>query len=180
MAFLRKQISDFRRDRRGAAAVEFAAGGLFLTFGLLNAIDMGSYEYKRMEVENAAQAAAQAAWLTCNDSSTMLPATQNCAGLDNAVDAAVQSTSLGTSVSVASGYPAEGYYCVNSAGTLQSVGSLSNKPTDCSSVGSAGVNPGDYLQIGVTYNYAPMFPGVSVMSAWGVTTISMTSWMRLG
>lgn len=179
MRFLYEHISNYRRDRRGVAAIEFAVGGMFLTLGVLNAVDMGFYQFKRMEVENAAQAAAQAAWKTCNDPTSMLPATQKCAGLNNAINAAIQTTSLGTSVSVTSGYPTEGYYCVNSAGALQSVGSLSNKPANCSSVGNASASPGDYIQVAVTYNYAPMFP-VSIMSAWGVTTISMTSWMRLG
>jgi Flp pilus assembly protein TadG len=180
MLLLCKSIAEFRRDGRGTAAIDFAAGGLLLTLGVLNAVDMGFYEYKRMEVEHAAQAAAQAAWKTCNDTSSMLPATQNCSGLNSAITTAAQSTSLGANVSVASGYPTEGYYCVNSSGALQSVGSLSNKPASCSSAGNASASPGDYIQIGVTYSYAPMFPGLSIMSAWGVTSITVTSWMRLG
>ena len=36
------------------------------------------------------------------------------------------------------------------------------------------------IQIGVTFTYAPLFPGVTVMSVWGITSISQTSWMRLG
>src|SRR5712692_8975047 len=109
----------FGEDRRGAAAVEFAGAALFLVLGLLNAIDLGYYTYRRMEVENAAQVGAQAAWKTCNDPTYMLPATQNCPGLNSAITASLQSTSLGTAVSLASGYPTEGYYCVNSSNLLQ-------------------------------------------------------------
>jgi len=167
------------RDTRGTAAIEFAGAATLLVAGLLNAVDMGFYEYRRMEVENAAQVGAQAAWKTCYDPSYMLPATQNCSGLTNAITTAIQSTSLGTAVSLASGYPTEGYYCVNSAGALQSVGSLSNKPANCSAVGNSNTSPGDYIQVGVTFSYAPLFPG-TVMSVWGITSISMTSWMRLG
>jgi Flp pilus assembly protein TadG len=170
----------FCRDTRGTAAIEFAGASLLLVAGLLNAVDLGYYEHRRMEVENAAQAGAQAAWATCNDITTMLPATQKCAGLNAAVTAAVQSTSLGTAVSLASGYPAEGYYCVNGSNVLQSVGSLSSKPADCSAAGNPGVSPGDYIQVGVTFTYAPLFPGVTVMSAWGITSITHASWMRLG
>jgi Flp pilus assembly protein TadG len=179
MLTLPRRIANFCHDRRGTAAIEFAAALLFLVIGLLNAIDMGFYEYKRMEVENAAQVGAQAAWKTCYDTSSMLPATVHCAGLNTAIAAAIQSTSLGTGVSLASGYPTEGYYCVNASGVLQSVGGLSDKPANCAAAGNSSIAPGDYIQIEVTYAYAPMFPGITVMSSWGISSISMTSWMRL-
>jgi Flp pilus assembly protein TadG len=173
-------LRQLRRDTRGTAAIEFGGASVILVAGLLNAVDLGYYEHRRMEVENAAQAGAQAAWATCNDISTMLPATQKCAGLSAAVTAAIQSTSLGTAVSLASGFPAEGYYCVNASNALQSVGSLASKPADCTAAGNPNTLPGDYIQIGVTFTYAPLFPGVTVMSVWGITTITQTSWMRLG
>lgn len=173
-------LSLFRRDECGTAAIEFGFSAVFLVLGLLNAVDMGYYTYRRMEVENAAQVGAQTAWKTCNDITTMLPATQKCAGLNAAITSAIQSTSLGNSVSLASGYPAEGYYCINSSGAMELVGSLTSKPADCSAAGNSNTAPGDYIQVGVTFSYAPLFPGVTVMSAWGITSISKTSWMRLG
>jgi Flp pilus assembly protein TadG len=186
MRFLRA-ITRLRDDASGVAALEFALVGMFLVVGLLNAIDVGYYTYQRMTVENAAQAGAQAAWKNCNDPSSMLPATQNCTtangaalNLNDAITAAIQSSSLGTAVSLVSGYPTEGYYCVNTSGALQSVGGLSNKPSDCSAAGSSGISPGDYIQVDVTYSYTPLFPGISVMGASGITAISMTAWMRLG
>ena len=172
------KLRSLRRDSRGTAAIEFGAMGTFLVVGVLNVVDMAYYMYQRMEVENAAEVGAQAAWKACYDQSTMLPATVNCSNLNAAVQAAIQSTTLGTSVSLASGYPAEGYYCINSSNQLQEVGSLSSKPADCSAAGSSTTAPGDYIQVGVTYNYAPLF-GITVMSAWGVKTITMTSWMQL-
>jgi len=110
----------------------------------------------------------------------MLPATQNCSGLNTAIAAAIHSTSLGTAVGLASGYPAEGYYCVNGSNALQSVGSLSSRPADCSAAGNVSATPGDYIQVRVNYSYAPLFPGITVMSATGISSITMTSWMRLG
>lgn len=176
-----KSLLDFfRRDVRGTAAIDFAAGSMLLVVGVLNAVDMGLYEYERMEVENAAQVGAQVAWKTCYDTSAMLPATQNCSGLNAAITSAIQSTSLGSAVSLASNFPKEGYYCVGTSGALQSVGSLSSKPTDCSAAGNSSLSPGDYLQVGVTYAYAPLFPGVTVMGAWGILSITTTAWMRLG
>jgi len=170
----------FTRDAGGSAAIEFASAAIFLVLGALNAVDFGYYMYQRMEVEYAAQVGAQAAWKTCYDTSVMLPATQNCTGLNTAITAAIHATSLGTNLSLQSGFPAEGYYCVNASGALQAVGSLAAKPANCTAAGNAGASPGDYIQVGVSYPYAPLFPGVTVMSAWGVSSISMTSWMRLG
>jgi Flp pilus assembly protein TadG len=169
----------FRRDTRGVAAVEFSIAATIVIVGVVNAVDMGLYEYRRMQVENAAQAGAQAAWKACYDTSTMLPATTKCPGLSDAITAAIQSTSLGGGVALTSGYPQEGYYCVDTTGVLQSVGDLSNKPANCSAVGSASVTPGDYLQVSVTYSYTPLFSSLTVMGAWGISSITMTSWMRL-
>jgi Flp pilus assembly protein TadG len=168
----------FRHDARATAAIEFAGAAMLLVMGLLNATDLGYYMYQRMEVENASHAGAQAAWKTCCDQSTMLPATENCPGLNGAITTAIQSTSLGTAVSLVSGYPTEGYYCVNNSNVLQSVGSLSAKPSDCSAVGSSTTAPGDYVQVEVTYAYAPLF-AVSVMGVSGIRSIVKTSWMLL-
>jgi Flp pilus assembly protein TadG len=175
---IRRKLHALRGDARGSAAIEFAGTAALLSVGLLNAVDVGYYMYQRMQVENAAQVGAQAAWKTCPQS--MLPATQNCSGLNTAITAAIHSTSLGTAVALASGYPAEGYYCVNGSNALQSVGSLGNRPTDCSATGNAGTTPGDYVQIRVSFSYTPLFPGITVMSATGISSVTMTSWMRLG
>jgi len=172
----------FGADARGVAGIEFAITGLLLAIGLLNAVDVGYYAYRRMEVENAAEVGGQAAWKNCNNlTTTMLPATQNCPGLNNAITTAIQSTTLGTAVSLASGYPAEGYYCVNASNVLQFVGSVSSPPPNCAAAGNAAVAPGDYIQVQATYPYQPLFPGpISVMSVSGVTSITKTSWMRMG
>lgn len=178
LTWLRRHRCAFRHDRRGTAAVEFALAATLLVYALLNAVDFGYYMYRRMEVENAAEAGAQAVWKTCSDQSTMLPATTNCTGLNTVITTAIQNTSLGSAVSLASGSPTEAYYCVNASNTLQSVGSLSAKPTDCSSVGKSSVLPGDYIQVSVTCAYTPLF-SISLMTASGITSINMTTWMRL-
>jgi hypothetical protein len=170
--------SFFCLDEKGTSAVEFAGAALIIAGFLANAADFTVYEYRGMEIANAAQIGAQTAWQTCY-SASMLPATQNCSGLNNAVTAAVQSTGLGSAISISSGYPAEGYYCVNSSGVLQAVGSLSSKPSNCSAAGNVNTSPGDYVQIGVTASYAPLFPGFTVVGRWGVTSLNAVSWMRL-
>lgn len=163
-------------DKSGVAAVEFALGTLFLCLGLLNVVDIGYYVYTRMEVENAAQMGSQAAWKTCNDQTTMLPATVNCPGLNTAITTSIQSTTLGTAISLPSGSPSENYYCINMSNALQVVGSLASPPSDCTAAGNPALRPGDYLLVQVTYSYAPLFPGVTVMRA---STVNKTTWIRL-
>jgi Flp pilus assembly protein TadG len=166
---------------RGVAGIEFAIIGPLLALGLVNAVDVGYYAYQGMEVWNAAEVGAQAARNTCNDvppnykGTTNLPATQNCPVLNATITTAIQSTTLGTAVSLASGYPAENYYCVNASNALILQGPVSSPPTTC----STSVAPGDYIQVQVTYPYQALF-AFSVMSALKVTSITKTSWMRMG
>jgi Flp pilus assembly protein TadG len=164
------------RAEDGVAAIEFALIGGFASISMLNATDLAIYARDRLEVDNATEMGAQAAWKTCD--TKHLPATKNCANLSSAVKTAVQSSSLGANVTLQNGSPAEGYYCVNSSGVLTYVADVNNKPADCSSVGMAGNSPGDYIKVQTTFTYAPLFPA-SVAKTLG-TTITKTAWMRLG
>lgn len=179
--FFRCSPRRYARNNRGAAAAEFALILGLLVIPVLNAVDLAVYAWNRMQVDNAAQVAVQAAWATC-DSSAKLPATPNayanCPGMPLAVTTAVQSTPLGASVTVTS--TTEGYYCINTASALVAVGTFPNtKPTDCSSVGSANDKPGDYVVITASYAFTPVFPSVSIVS-FLTTPIVRTAWMRLG
>ncbi|MBV9396323.1 MAG: pilus assembly protein [Methylobacteriaceae bacterium] len=182
---LRNGLLRFRSDARGAAAVEFGFVGVMFITGILNAFEVGRFAYEKMQVENAAYAGAQAAWKTCDF--TMLPATQmqtatqttKCPNLNTAVTAAIQATSLGSKVALSSAGITEAYYCVNTSGTLQSVGSVSSKSANCSAAGNANVSPADYIQVNVTFSYTPLLP-MTVMGVHGASTITKTSWMRLG
>jgi Flp pilus assembly protein TadG len=163
-------------DRRGVAAIEFAFFAVFLSIALANVTDVSIYIYQRMQVENATEIAAQAALRTC---ATQLPATVNCNGLTTAMQNALQSTSLGTSVAFASGSPAEGYYCVNSSNALQYVSAVTSKPADCTAAGTPALQPGDYIQVQTTFTYHSLFPGLSVAGTFPAPIIR-TSMMRLG
>jgi len=171
-----KKIAAIRSDQRGVAAIEFALFGGLMSLAMLNVTDIAVYIYQRMQVEFATQMGAQAAWKTCD--STKLPATTNCSGLNNAVQNAVASTSLGTRVSLQSGSPSEGYYCLNSSNVLQYVSSVSSKPADCSAAGMPALQPADYITIQTTFSYAPLFPGITVTGAF-TTPITRIAWMRL-
>jgi Flp pilus assembly protein TadG len=164
-------------DQRGVAAIEFGFFAIFLSLALANVADVSIYIYQRMQAENATQAGVQAAWKTCD--LQQLPATTNCPGLTNAVQNAIQSTSLGTRVALASGSPSEGYYCVNSSNALQYVSNVSSKPADCTAAGMPSLQPGDYIQVQTTFSYVSLFPGLSVASTFA-TPINRTAMMRLG
>src|SRR5438045_3985867 len=108
-----------------------------------------------MQAENATQVAVQAAWKACD--LPKLPAMTNCPGLTLAIQNAIHSTSLGTRISLVSGSPSEGYYCVNSLNALQYVSDVSSKPADCTAAGTPTLQPGDYIQVHTTFTYAPLF-----------------------
>jgi Flp pilus assembly protein TadG len=186
---LRQRVAAYRAGRRGASTTEFAIALIFLTLPLLNVVDLGVYAYRRMQVENAAQVAAHAGWAAC-PTSVNWPATDTtrCPAFAAAVSNAVRSTSLADAVTEAAGSPAEGYYCPTHDGELVLVGTAgtvgappSDQPADCSAVPKASnptAKPADYIQVSVSYPYAPLFPKVSVAS-YLTTPITRTSWVRL-
>jgi len=175
---LARHVTALKSDQQGTSAIEFSFFAALLSFAALNLTDISIYVYQRMQLENAAQIGAQAVWKACDPFKGYLPATTNCPGMTTTLTSAVQSTSLGTSVSIQSGYPAEGYYCVNSSGSLQYVSAISSKPADCSAVGMATLQPADYIQIQTTYSYAPLFPGITVAGLFS-TPITKTTMIRL-
>jgi Flp pilus assembly protein TadG len=172
----RAALRDLRKDRRGVAAIEFAFIAGFLSLAVLNVSDTGIYLYKRMEVENAALVGTMSALKACDP--VHLPATVNCPGLNAAVTAAIQSTSLGNAVTLSGGAVSEGYYCVNSSNALQYMSSVSSKPADCSAAGLPALQPADYLQVAVTFSYSPLFQGISVAGLFA-TPITKTAMVRM-
>jgi Flp pilus assembly protein TadG len=159
--------------RAGAAAAEFALILTLLVIPLLNAFDIGVYVYQRMQLDNAAQVAVQAAWAQCAPSGKV-PATVNnyCAGLSGAMTTAVQTTPLGSGVTL--GTPSE-QYCCPGAGTITCQGSVATTtPVACSS----GQAPGDYIFVTASYSYSALYPGISIASLL-TTPITRTAWMRL-
>ena len=171
----------FWRNRRGAAAAEVALWATIIMVPVLSVADLAFYTYQKMQVELASQAGAGASWRVCN-SSTLMPATANCTGLSAAVTTAVQSTSLGTSVT---GAIAEGWYCVNGSRALVLIGSagvigtpLTATRPNCSSVGAPTVLAGEYVRVTTSYTFTPPYTGLSITSLLP-SPITKTSWMRL-
>lgn len=181
-----RALANFVRESGGSAAVEFVLWLAVLMLPLFNAIDLGIYVFQKMQLQMAAQAATQAVWHAC-DTSAKLPAVTNCTGLAATVQTAAQSSTLGNNVTVSTGSPAEGYYCVNSSGALQLVGTAGKigtppvKPNPFTCVNQfAGSTtaPGDYLQVTVSFPYKPVFRNISLASLL-TTPITKTAWMRM-
>ena len=164
-------------DNRGSATIEVAFTTLFMAYAVMNTADISIYAYTRMQVQNAAQMGAQAAFAECD--SKHVPATTQCAGLSAAITRGIQSTSLGALVTQPNGSPAEGYYCINASNVLQYMSAYSSKPADCSGAGMASLQPGLYIKVDTTYTYAPVFPGGATVGSLLNTTVTGSALIRL-
>jgi Flp pilus assembly protein TadG len=178
---MNSRLSDFLFCEDGAAAAEFAMFAVILAPLLLNLGDMGYYAYTRMEVENAAQNAAQAAWANCSAST---PSAANCdPAMTNAITSAVASTSLGNKVTWSNSgklwtdtsHP----YGVDSFCPDSTTNSIAyTNAASCSSTTSTGTTPGTYVRITVSYTFTPLFRGATIASLFPAT-ISRTTYQRL-
>ena len=167
------------RDESGAAAVEVALVSGTLISLMLNGIEIGRYYFIKMEVQSATQMAVQSVWKIC-DTSSENPVTVRCSGRTSAITRGLGSTTLGSNVTLATGYPTEAYYCTSTTtGLLQSVGAVTSaRPADCSAAGSSTDIPGNYLIVRGEYTYAPIFRGITIGSSLP-TNIQATSTMRM-
>lgn len=170
-------ILRFARDRRGAATIEVALTTLFMAYSVMNVADISIYAYTRMQVQNAAQMGAQAIYEACG--SEDLPATSQCSGLDAAVLRGIQSTALGSRVTLKSGSPAEGWYCINSSNALQYMSAYDSKPVDCSGAGTPSLQPGDYIKVETQHTYSPLFPTNTTIGSLLNTQMSASALVRL-
>jgi Flp pilus assembly protein TadG len=164
-------------DRQGAATIEVALTSLFMVYSVMNVADISIYAYTRMQVQNAAQMGAQAVYEACG--SNDLPATSECADINAAVLRGIQSTALGNRVTLKSGSPTEGWYCINASNALQYMSAYNSKPTDCSGAGMAGLQPGDYIKVETQYTFSPLFPTNTTVGSLLNTRMSASALVRL-
>jgi Flp pilus assembly protein TadG len=169
-ATIRARVRHWLADEDGAAAAELGIFVLILAPIILNLVDMGSYAYQRMELENAAQAGAQAAWANC----TSAPVSA-CTNLSPAVAAAVQSTSLGSNVSWTNSgtYASDaGYYCPDGANNAFVAATVS---TTCTNTNALA---GYYAKISVSFTFRPVFSAPTIASLFP-NPITQTTWTRI-
>jgi hypothetical protein len=97
------------------------------------------------------------------------------------VEQAVRPTTLGSQVQLVSGYPSEAYYCLI-GGVLQPLGleleaNPTQAPQNCEHIGAPNVKPSIYIEVRVTYDYAPILSWS--VAAWWPDPIMRSATMRL-
>jgi Flp pilus assembly protein TadG len=157
---LGRKLTAYAGEQHGAAAVEMAIWLIFLVPALLNAFDLSLYTYQQMQVKQAAQVAAAAAFASCSQQG-YASLSSSCSGFTNIINNAAQTaTSLTSSVTAST---AEGNYCVSgTTGGLVTTG--------CTTTAH-------YLLVTTTFTYTPMFRNVTVTSLLP-SSISSTAWVR--
>lgn len=161
-----RRIECFSRETGGAAALELAIWASLLVVPVLNVIDVGLYLFQRVQVENAAQMAATAAWKVwpnCTETPPMTPAATTCTAMTDASVLGAHSTSLTNTVTV--GTPTIGKYCVE-GGAIKAGGTC------------AGAANASYVTVTVSRSYSPMFGGVSIAGTFS-SPITLTAWTRV-
>ena len=158
-------------DQRGSIAIEFALIAGFLVFLLLNGMELGRYIYLRSQLENATQAGGHAVWKACDP--TKLPIATKCSPEGKTAVKTVVSSMFGT-VDDDDITLTEGYFCTSADGVLHAVTNPASLPSVC----QTGIVAGDYVQVQITYSYAPLFANLTLGRLFG-TSISTTSYMRL-
>ncbi|MGY3440650.1 Flp pilus assembly protein TadG [Bradyrhizobium sp. USDA 4473] len=117
------------RDRRGVAAIEFGVMIPLLTLMVVSVTDIGLALFRKMQVENAAQAGAQYAIVRGFDTT----------GVSNAVIAATNSTAI-----MASPQPLQFCGCPTSAGI---------STVSCGAVCPSGAQAGTYAMVSAQGTY---------------------------
>lgn len=155
----------------------------FLAILIAQILDFGWAAYCSIQVRTAAQAAAAEAAALCQQDAD-LPATQNCEttqsiDLQAKMEDAANRVSIGDESipRIVISEPSEGYFCTNASDELVEVGDLDTPPADCTAQGSTAA-PGMYIYVTATYDFNPLFPGLSVASILN-DPITAEGWMRL-
>ncbi len=128
------------RCTRGAAVIEFALLAPVLLLMVVAAIDFGTFIHQKMQLQSAARAGAQFAIqsdATVSDTAGILNAAQLASELDF--------TGVTTTTT---------QFCACSDGVEFAVDTSGNCTADC----ALGENPGLYVRVNVTGDFAPLFP----------------------
>lgn len=149
-------LQDLQACRRGATAIEFALFAPILLAILANVVDIGRLITTQMTVQNAAEMGVQRALKNCMGQTS--PVTVNCSNLAADITTAVQSTWLGTGITLSAG-PTSMFYCMSGT-SLQSVGGPDSPPSpdNCSAVGNATARPGEYVELIAQTTFTKLFP----------------------
>lgn len=128
-SLLRRSLGRAADDCRGAAAVEFGIIVPLLTLMTISVTDIGLAVYRKMQVENAAQAGAQYAMVNGFDSASIV----------SAVTSATNSTAITAS-------PAPAKFCGCASGSSIST-------VTCGATCTGGATAGIYVKVSAQANY---------------------------
>jgi len=129
LGFLTRRLRAAGHDRRGVAAIEFGIMIPLLSLMVVSVTDIGLALFRKMQVENAAQAGAQYAIVRGFDTT----------GVSNAVMAATNSTAI-----TASPNPIQFCGCPTSAGV---------STVSCGAVCPSGAQAGTYAMVSAQGTY---------------------------
>ncbi len=129
-----RAVRNLARDVRGVAAIEFAIVAPMLVLAMVCTADLGLGIYRKMQVQNAAQAGAEYAIVHGYVSASITTAVSNA-----------------TTFSGISGTPAPSQFC----GCPSSTGVTT---TDCGGTCSGGSSPGTYVSVGAQATYTTILP----------------------
>lgn len=148
-ALLLARIADGVRDRRGTAAIEFGIFAAVLGLVLTSITDVGLAVYRKMQVENAAQAGAQYAMLHGFNSS--------------AIQSAVSNATASTTISAPT--PAQFCGCPGASGVTTAT---------CGSTCSSGSTAGTYTTVYAQASYETILNYQIVPQSYTVTSQATT------
>ena len=158
-----KQRDQWRRDRRGVAALEFAlVCPVLLTF-FGGVVDLGLAVWSKSCLANAVAQGAQYAYRT-QQTGTNVTQTQ----IRNFVLHVSTLPSANISVSDTT---VPGYYCMSTATSPPTL-ATSTSGANCSD----GTKSGLYVKVSATYTYPALMPAYSYMAG---RTITESTWVRL-
>jgi len=129
-----RAVRSLARDIHGVAAIEFAIVAPMLVLAMVCTADLGLGIYRKMQVQNAAQAGAEYAIVHGYVSASITTAVSNA-----------------TTFSGISATPAPSQFC----GCPSSTGVTT---TDCGGTCSGGSSPGTYVSVGAQAKYTTILP----------------------
>ena len=142
-----------RRDRSGAAAVEFGLVAPMLVAILVPMVDLGMGTYQKMRVQDAAEAGAQYA-LEHGYSTSLI------------TNAAQSATSLGANVSVT---PTNACGCITAQGAVDT--STYGTPPCTANACPDGSTPGAFVSVATQATYTPLLAPTTSLSLSGTAVV---------
>lgn len=160
-----ENITWFKRDRKGVAAIEFALWSVLITVPLLTGLDFGLYTVRKLRMNSAVEQAAIVAFQTRQtiNQTVITDVVTRAWGGGGTVDVRCNGSTT----------------CVNTSRPCGCISGFANRmptftSTTCTATCANGTKPGYYLTVRATANYAPTIRGIAPPA-----TLDRTTTVRL-